>query len=71
MTPDPGLEVRLADPATPDAIRIADHEAAAALQADPAARRFHLTRAWVHALVAGDDAATTRLEAALRASGGL
>lgn len=47
------------------------HERAAALLADPAGRRFHLTHAWVHALVAGDGPAVARLEAALRAAGGL
>jgi hypothetical protein len=48
------------------------HERAAALlAADPRARRFHLTHAWVHALEAGDARTVARLEAALVAAGGL
>lgn len=48
------------------------HEAAAGmLAADPGARRFHLTHAWVYALVEGDEPAAARLEGALIALGGL
>ena len=34
-------------------------------------RRFHLTHAWVYALVTGDDARAIRLEGDLRRLGGL
>ena len=56
-----------------DAAGLADlHErTAAALAADPGARRFQLTHAWVFALEAGDEARVRRLEAALRRVGGL
>lgn len=48
------------------------HEAAAgAFGGDPGARRFQLTHAWIYALVHGDDARATRLEAELVALGGL
>jgi len=47
------------------------HEQAAALMTDPTARRFHLTHAWVHALVAGDEARIATLEHQLRALDGL
>ncbi len=46
------------------------HEAAAE-GAEPGARRFHLTHAWVFALVAGEEARAARLEQALREAGGL
>ena len=45
--------------------------AAELVGADAGARRFHLTHAWVFALEAGDTAESDRLEAALRALGGL
>jgi hypothetical protein len=44
------------------------HLRAAALLGEPAARRFHLTHAWVFALEAGTGAEA--LEAELRAAGG-
>ena len=70
MTPD-DLDAALRDPATGPA-RLSDlHARAAERQTDPAARRFHLTHAWVHALVTGDAARTAPLEAALRDLGGL
>ncbi len=47
------------------------HVQAAGLMNDPAARRFHLTHAWVYALVAGDEAQITTLERDLRALHGL
>lgn len=47
------------------------HRAAAEMVADTSARRFHLTHAWVFALVDGDEAAAAGLEAELRALGGL
>ena len=47
------------------------HCQAAALMTDPAARRFHLTHAWIYALVAGDAARITTLERQLRALNGL
>lgn len=46
------------------------HEAAAALLPEAGAR-FHLTHAWVFALVAGDAAAIARTEARLAALGSL
>ncbi len=46
------------------------HEMAAE-EAAPGARRFHLTHAWVFALVAGEEARAARLEQALRDAGGL
>lgn len=53
----------------PDAAALsATHEAAAALLAEPGARRFHLTQAWVYAMVAGDAAAEARLQALLAAA---
>jgi hypothetical protein len=45
------------------------HAQAAELLREPAARRFHLTHAWVFALEAGEDAGP--LEDALRRAGGL
>lgn len=55
------------------AARLSDlHETAAAvLAADPAARRFQLTHAWVFALVDGDERRVAALETELRALGGL
>lgn len=48
------------------------HEEAATVFAETAAeRRFHLTHAWVYALVTGDDARIDVLEAELRRAGGL
>jgi hypothetical protein len=47
------------------------HAEAAALLEAPQARRFHLTHAWVFALVAGDWARAAELEARLAAAGGL
>jgi hypothetical protein len=47
------------------------HIRAAALLPDPAAQRFHLTHAWVYALVAGDDPQIADLESRLRALDGL
>ena len=47
------------------------HRRAAAMMADAAARRFHLTHAWVFALEAGDAAEVETLESELRALGGL
>lgn len=48
------------------------HEEAAADFADtPDERRFHLTHAWVYALVDGDDARVTTLERLLKGAGGL
>lgn len=47
------------------------HESAAAAMSDPAAARFHLTHAWVYALVCGDDAQIAALESQLIAAGGL
>ncbi|QHQ34969.1 hypothetical protein [Algicella marina] len=47
------------------------HCEAASLQTSPEARRFHLTHAWIFALVAGDEVATASLESALREAGGL
>lgn len=48
------------------------HDEAAADFAETAAeRRFHLTHAWVYALVIGDDARISALEAELRRLGGL
>lgn len=48
------------------------HEEAAADFATTAEeRRFHLTHAWVYALVTGDDARSETLEAELRRIGGL
>jgi hypothetical protein len=47
------------------------HRVAAATLPDPAARRFHLTHAWIFALEAGDDPLTEALETDLRAVGGL
>ncbi|MEM8751676.1 MAG: hypothetical protein AAGF90_01735 [Pseudomonadota bacterium] len=47
------------------------HEAAAALQPTPEARRFQITHAWVFALVDGDEGRAARLERELRALGGL
>lgn len=48
------------------------HEEAAADFAETAEeRRFHLTHAWVYALVDGDDARVDMLQRRLRAMGGL
>ncbi len=47
------------------------HLQAAALMPAPGARRFHLTHAWVYALVAGDSERVDHLERELRAAGGL
>lgn len=46
-------------------------EAATLFATDPGAARFHLTHAWVYALVAGDDALVASLEDQLRVMGGL
>ncbi|MEM9012508.1 MAG: hypothetical protein AAGE18_14875 [Pseudomonadota bacterium] len=47
------------------------HEEAAGLFDDTGSRRFHLTHAWIYALVAGEGARIGALEAELRALGGL
>lgn len=48
------------------------HQAAAIHFAqDEGAMRFHLTHAWVYALVAGDDERVVALEARLQSMGGL
>lgn len=48
------------------------HEEAAASFAETAEeRRFHLTHAWIYALVDGDDARVASLEDRLRKAGGL
>lgn len=47
------------------------HVHAAELMPSPEGRRFHLTHAWIYALVAGDPFATVKLEAELRSMGGL
>lgn len=47
------------------------HEQAAQLTNVSGDHRFHITHAWVFALVAGDDARIALLEARLRALGGL
>ena len=48
------------------------HEQAAThFAADPGARRFLLTHAWVYALVDGDEPRVAALEAELRVLGGL
>ena len=46
-------------------------EAATDFAATSEERRFHLTHAWVYALVTGDDKRTAQLEEALRRLGGL
>ncbi|MGB0928353.1 MAG: hypothetical protein ACPGVA_14150 [Pikeienuella sp.] len=46
-------------------------QAAAHFVNDEGAVRFHLTHAWVYALVAGDEAETAQLETRLQALGGL
>lgn len=46
-------------------------EAATAFAETVNERRFHLTHAWIYALVDGDDARIAALEAALRKTGGL
>lgn len=47
------------------------HQQAAALTPNRAERRFHLTHAWVYALVAGNEEDIARLEMELRALEGL
>ncbi|RMF35898.1 MAG: hypothetical protein D6754_12390 [Alphaproteobacteria bacterium] len=47
------------------------HLEAAGLMTTPAARRFQLTHAWIWALSAGDWTLADRIEAELRALGGL
>jgi hypothetical protein len=47
------------------------HEEAASRPLPMEERRFHLTHAWVYALVEGDTARVTSLERELRALGGL
>lgn len=72
MTPQAlDAEMRALHPDGDPARRAALHEAAAELAEDPAARRFELTHAWVHALVAGEQARVANLETALRRLGGL
>ena len=46
-------------------------KAATALSHDPLAERFHLTHAFVYALVSGDDASVHAFEQRLAAAGGL
>jgi len=46
-------------------------EAAADFSKTAAERRFHLTHAWVYALVDGDDTRVAMLEDRLRKAGGL
>ena len=54
----------------PEAARLSElHIMAAQLNTEAGWRRFHLTHAWVYALVAGHD--ETKLAAELRALGGL
>jgi hypothetical protein len=52
-------------------LSVLHEEAAVVLAGDRDASRFHLTHAWVYALVAGDDVRTDELEARLRELGGL
>lgn len=66
---DAGLK-RLHDGGDPAELS-ALHERAAAALGDADAARFHLTHAWVFALVTGDDARIAALEERLRGSGGL
>ena len=47
------------------------HEEAAAIMDNRPEARFHLTHAWVYALVDGDGERVAKLEARLRAMGGL
>jgi hypothetical protein len=47
------------------------HEEAATLMNAPEARRFHLTHAWIYALVTGNEKDIRCLEGDLRALGGL
>ncbi len=47
------------------------HQRAADMMARPEERRFHLTHAWVYALVSGDEALPARLAEALEDLGGL
>ncbi len=57
---------------TGDAARLcALHKRAAVLVSDPCEARFHLTHAWIYALVLGDREDVEGLERQLRAAGGL
>jgi hypothetical protein len=47
------------------------HEEAALAMPSKAERRFHLTHAWVYALVTGDDRRVQHLESQLKTLGGL
>lgn len=52
-------------------LSVLHEEAAALFDSDPAAKRFQLTHAWIFALVAGDEARISQLEAELTFLGGL
>lgn len=63
--------VRLHGAGRPAELSRLHEQAAAMLAADPAARRFHLTHAWVYALESGEPGRAEALEAELAALGGL
>lgn len=73
MTPTPPLselDAALRTERDPKRLMVLHQAASAALDA-PAAQRFHLTHAWVYALVCGDDAEVAHLERELQRRGGV